>query len=1055
MKLKIIHLFSVAFALYCFPAEGQIIRKTYFPETPAGGQGTIDYILDHKKVNDGIILAVQRSTANTGDPVLLKLNPAGKVVWQCYNSAVSGSQSCSSFRFKLFKDSIIYGISVQTKSNIVYNTFWKVNAVTGELLFNKILYAADFSGVDIADYDSASFLVAYQYQSNATVALIHKATGDTILTKNFGSGGYLNVAADHNGNIYFSRDNTIFKFSRGNLSYPVWQRVYNETGKILDAIHVLYVDDFDDIYLFGRDGGSFGAGSGILTRVNSSSGLIDWYTAVAGSDVVVSDYADYGGYLFATYRDAFVGGVDDAFTTAKVDKSTGTRAWTSYLKATSLGSPNLQDGGAGQAALSLDNDCKGDIYLTGYYGAANYGPGAWDIMKIKNGDGSKIFDLTITQDSATNDYLSAGIISAVFGDTADFIGQLQLAKGGTALMFVQVDASSGKVLARNPLADSYLSISRTLDITNSNDTIYAFKQQGKFLVVEQYDPKSNLLWRKEFYHGADLLQGGQMKVVGNAVYFTASHVNADSYSEDTAVKADKLILYGLSKSDGSMLFSDTSFFSPAYIKPFELEGDNDAAYVFYFNRKAVYCIKGNSKGFSTSTTIETAGKILTFNGRLDIVQDQGGTLLYFGTGKIYSIDKSSLSKTSVLNYLNPRDYFGHVQLKDTAYVCGDDSSGNQLISAFNIKNFEPLWEKTYLGSGALYYLVSNDSNLIYAAGTSNSATTIHQVSVYTGKKNWTYHPDSVSYPVTFPYDLKIHPSHKYLAVAESNINPGGGTDALIELLDLKGKSLFSYTDKDEVGAKSRASAIVVLKDSVWIGGAFNRKSYPLQGFIYAVYEPKINYCTNTTSTLSINSCGKFVSPSGKYTWQASGQYSDTIKNAAGCDSIMSIHLKIDTITTAVSQSGKTLTAAMTGASYQWLDCNHGYSAIPGATGRSYTASKSGNYAVRIANGSCIDTSSCFNVTVNGIAAFEAENSISIYPNPTSSNVFIDCSSIDEGIMNIKVLSMVGEELQSKEIYKVSGNFNERLNLSSLPEGIYFIEINFKGQIIMKKICITR
>ena len=49
---------------------------------------------------------------------------------------------------------------------------------------------------------------------------------------------------------------------------------------------------------------------------------------------------------------------------------------------------------------------------------------------------------------------------------------------------------------------------------------------------------------------------------------------------------------------------------------------------------------------------------------------------------------------------------------------------------------------------------------------------------------------------------------------------------------------------------------------------------------------------NTTSTLNISWCGTYIVPSGHESYTTSGTYHDTISNAAGCDSIITINLTI-------------------------------------------------------------------------------------------------------------------------------------------------------------------
>ncbi|MCB9256793.1 MAG: T9SS type A sorting domain-containing protein [Chitinophagales bacterium] len=145
---------------------------------------------------------------------------------------------------------------------------------------------------------------------------------------------------------------------------------------------------------------------------------------------------------------------------------------------------------------------------------------------------------------------------------------------------------------------------------------------------------------------------------------------------------------------------------------------------------------------------------------------------------------------------------------------------------------------------------------------------------------------------------------------------------------------------------------------------------------------------NTSSTISPSACSSYTSPSGVYSWSNSGTYSDTITNSSGCDSIITINLTIDTLNLSLSQAGATLSADQAGASYQWLSCPT-YTIIPTAELQSYTATSNGDYAVIISNGSCIDTSLCYNISGLGILENSFGNEFVVYPNPTLGQLSID------------------------------------------------------------------
>ncbi len=55
--------------------------------------------------------------------------------------------------------------------------------------------------------------------------------------------------------------------------------------------------------------------------------------------------------------------------------------------------------------------------------------------------------------------------------------------------------------------------------------------------------------------------------------------------------------------------------------------------------------------------------------------------------------------------------------------------------------------------------------------------------------------------------------------------------------------------------------------------------------------------TNTFAHITETACQSYTSPSGNYTWTTSGIYQDTIPNATGCDSILTIDLTVGQLST--------------------------------------------------------------------------------------------------------------------------------------------------------------
>ncbi len=203
-------------------------------------------------------------------------------------------------------------------------------------------------------------------------------------------------------------------------------------------------------------------------------------------------------------------------------------------------------------------------------------------------------------------------------------------------------------------------------------------------------------------------------------------------------------------------------------------------------------------------------------------------------------------------------------------------------------------------------------------------------------------------------------------------------------------------------------------------------------------------CRKTSSNMNETACGSYISPSGKV-WTSSDTYQDTIPNAAGCDSVITINLTIVTIDTAVNQDGITLTANASGVAYQWLDCGDGNSFIEGETNQSYTATTDGNYSVQITDGECVDTSACYVATPVKVNEQPFEDGIIVYQGANSDIYHIDLGEIHQEVL-VKVADLNGRLVGSKTFVQ-----SQFLNIElDTPPGIYFFTVTAdKQQAVIK------
>ena len=113
--------------------------------------------------------------------------------------------------------------------------------------------------------------------------------------------------------------------------------------------------------------------------------------------------------------------------------------------------------------------------------------------------------------------------------------------------------------------------------------------------------------------------------------------------------------------------------------------------------------------------------------------------------------------------------------------------------------------------------------------------------------------------------------------------------------------------------------------------------------------------------------------------------------------------------------------------------------IGAETNQSYTPSNvTGNYAVEVNMNGCVDTSACFLVDYTGLSEMYTDI-ITVYPNPTSDVLIVSGLSEINGLKKMEITSLKGEI-----VMKINGS-NKEVNVSILPDGIYFLNItHLKG-----------
>jgi hypothetical protein len=171
-----------------------------------------------------------------------------------------------------------------------------------------------------------------------------------------------------------------------------------------------------------------------------------------------------------------------------------------------------------------------------------------------------------------------------------------------------------------------------------------------------------------------------------------------------------------------------------------------------------------------------------------------------------------------------------------------------------------------------------------------------------------------------------------------------------------------------------------------------------------------------------------------------GTYTEPFATMFGCDSIVTLNVTFYEVEVGVTADTYILTADEASATYQWLDCNEDWMAVSGATDQSFEPVLNGSYAVIVDDGTCVDTSDCYDIVALSLGEDEI-NLLKVYPNPTSGQFTVELTGAEaEAVLRLHDASgrLIRESLVNNETIVA---FN-----TDLAPGVYFISLIDGGKL---------
>jgi hypothetical protein len=200
---------------------------------------------------------------------------------------------------------------------------------------------------------------------------------------------------------------------------------------------------------------------------------------------------------------------------------------------------------------------------------------------------------------------------------------------------------------------------------------------------------------------------------------------------------------------------------------------------------------------------------------------------------------------------------------------------------------------------------------------------------------------------------------------------------------------------------------------------------------------RLQNCTGQSfSTLNVNTCNAYTAPNGQ-TFTQEGTYSVTIPTFNGCDSIITINLTLGAIDTTVNILPLGFQANDSLAFYQWLDCDNNFAPISGEVNREFFPNSTGNYAVRITNNGCVDTSACYSFSTVDLNRLDYQFTIKVYPNPCEEELTIEYHGRES--FSYSIVDITGDVVSSGRLQLIG--HRDAIDTGMLTAGIYVLQLN--------------
>ncbi|MBX3165561.1 MAG: SBBP repeat-containing protein [Bacteroidetes bacterium] len=318
----------------------------------------------------------------------------------------------------------------------------------------------------------------------------------------------------------------------------------------------------------------------------------------------------------------------------------------------------------------------------------------------------------------------------------------------------------------------------------------------------------------------------------------------------------------------------------------------------------------------------------------------------------------------------------------------------------------------------------------------------------------------------------------------------GNYDVFVTKLNSTGSSLMYSTFVGGTGNEGGLSIALDNNNRAYITGFTQSTGYPTSTGAYDVthnggddvFVTKLALCVVSSATISAAACGSYTSPSGSHVYTSTGIYQDTLVNATGCDSLLTIYLTVNSVPNITANSGAicmgasfTIIATGSAISYTY---SGGSAVVNPATNTAYTVTGTNAQGctgiaisnvtvnalppVSITGGGTICVNQTTLLNASGASTYTwstGENSANITVSPSLTTNYSVQGTDNNGCQNSANVTLSVDECTGVNELKIGNDelkiypnpVNEILNVSPLtPKGGTVEVFNMLGSIVLEQ-----